>query len=107
MNFEVFCDGASRGQGQKKLGKQRVLLSYIKIEKKTMHDKFKDYPLMNDRKGNIPLFYPHICKSSKKSLKPMTTKGSLVFILQITTGVKLWLPLEACRYQSYTVFIFC
>ena len=38
--------------------------------------------------------------SSKKLLKPMITKGSLVFILQTTTGVKLWLPLEACLYHS-------
>jgi len=35
----------------------------------------------------------------------MTTNGSLVFILQTTAGVKLWFPLEACLYQSYTVFI--
>ena len=34
-----------------------------------MYDKFKDYPLMNDRKGNVPLFYPHIPKNSIKSLK--------------------------------------
>ena len=38
--------------------------------------------------------------------KPMITNSSLVFILQTTTGVKLWLPLEAYRYQSYKVFIF-
>ncbi len=34
-----------------------------------MFDKFKDYPLMNDRRGNVPLFYPHIPKNSIKSLK--------------------------------------
>ena len=34
-----------------------------------MFDKFKDYPLMNDRKGNVPLFYPHIPKNSINSLK--------------------------------------
>jgi perosamine synthetase len=34
-----------------------------------MRENFKDYPLMNDRKGNIPLFYPHICKNSIKSIK--------------------------------------
>ena len=34
-----------------------------------MYDKFKDYPLMNDRIGNVPLFYPHIPKNSIKSLK--------------------------------------
>ena len=34
-----------------------------------MFDKFKDYPLMNDRTGNVPLFYPHIPKNSIKSLK--------------------------------------
>jgi len=34
-----------------------------------MFDKFKDYPLMNDRRGNVPLFYPHISKNSIKSLK--------------------------------------
>ena len=34
-----------------------------------MYDKFKDYPLMNARKGNVPLFYPHIPKNAIKSLK--------------------------------------
>ena len=34
-----------------------------------MFDKFKDFPLMQDRKGSVPLFYPHIPKSSHKSLK--------------------------------------
>ena len=34
-----------------------------------MYDKFKDYPLMNDRKGNVPIFYPHIPKNSLKSMK--------------------------------------
>ena len=34
-----------------------------------MFDKFKDYPLMNDKRGNVPLFYPHIPKNSIKSLK--------------------------------------
>jgi perosamine synthetase len=34
-----------------------------------MFDKFKDYPLMNNKKGNVPLFYPHIPKNSIKSLK--------------------------------------
>jgi len=34
-----------------------------------MFEKFKDYPLMNDRTGNIPLFYPHISKNSAKALK--------------------------------------
>ena len=34
-----------------------------------MFDKFKDFPLMKDRKGSVPLFYPHIPKSSLKSLK--------------------------------------
>ena len=34
-----------------------------------MYDKFKDYPLMNDRTGNVPLFYPHIPKNSAKALK--------------------------------------
>ena len=31
-----------------------------------MYDKFKDYPLMKDRTGNVPLFYPHIPKNSIK-----------------------------------------
>ena len=30
---------------------------------------FKDYPLMKERKGSIPLFYPHIPKSSLKAMK--------------------------------------
>jgi len=30
---------------------------------------FKDYPLMNDRKGSVPLFYPHIPKNAVKSIK--------------------------------------
>jgi len=34
-----------------------------------MYDKFKDYPLMNGRKGSVPLFYPHIPKAAIKSLK--------------------------------------
>lgn len=34
-----------------------------------MFDKFKDYPLMNNKRGNVPLFYPHIPKNSIKSLK--------------------------------------
>ena len=34
-----------------------------------MYDKFKDYPMMNDRKSNVSLFYPHIPKNAIKSLK--------------------------------------
>ena len=25
-----------------------------------MYEKFRDYPLMNNRKGSVPLFYHHI-----------------------------------------------
>ena len=42
-----------------------------------MYDKFKDYPLMNDRKGSVPLFYPHIPKSAIKSLKKFYLVGGL------------------------------
>ena len=34
-----------------------------------MYEKFRDYPLMNSRKGSVPLFYPHIPKAAIKSLK--------------------------------------
>ena len=34
-----------------------------------MYEKFRDYPLMNNRKGSVPLFYPHIPKAAIKSLK--------------------------------------
>ena len=30
---------------------------------------FKDYPLMKNNKGSVPLFYPHIPKRSIKSLQ--------------------------------------
>jgi|TARA_B110000438_G_C15736836_1_gene616698 dTDP-4-amino-4,6-dideoxygalactose transaminase len=52
-----------------------------------MYDKFKDYPLMNDRKGNVPMFYPHIPKNSIKSLKKVLSgrwigQGPLVDIFE-------------------------
>ncbi len=34
-----------------------------------MFAKFNDYPLMKDKRGNIPQFYPHIPKKSVKALK--------------------------------------
>jgi perosamine synthetase len=34
-----------------------------------MFQKFKDFPLMKNRSGSVPLFYPHIPKASLKSLK--------------------------------------
>tara|TARA_B100000795_G_scaffold54898_1_gene35966 strand:- start:855 stop:2006 length:1152 start_codon:yes stop_codon:yes gene_type:complete len=52
-----------------------------------MYDKFKDFPLMNDRKGNVPMFYPHIPKNSIKSLKKVLSgrwigQGPLVDIFE-------------------------
>jgi perosamine synthetase len=34
-----------------------------------MFDKFKDFPLMKNNRGSVPLFYPHIPQNSLKSLK--------------------------------------
>ena len=34
MNFEVFCDGASRGQGQKKIGEAACSVVAYKNRKK-------------------------------------------------------------------------
>jgi len=34
-----------------------------------MFDKFKDFPLMKNNNGSVPLFYPHIPRNSLKSLK--------------------------------------
>ena len=52
-----------------------------------MFYKFKDFPLMNDRVGSVPLFYPHIPKSSIKSLKKVLAgrwigQGPLVDIFE-------------------------
>jgi dTDP-4-amino-4,6-dideoxygalactose transaminase len=52
-----------------------------------MFNKFKDFPLMKDRVGSVPLFYPHIPKSSIKSLKKVLTgrwigQGPLVDIFE-------------------------
>ena len=52
-----------------------------------MFDKFKDYPLMKDRQGNVPMFYPHIPKNSLKSLKKVLAgrwigQGPLVDIFE-------------------------
>lgn len=52
-----------------------------------MFYKFKDFPLMKDRVGSVPLFYPHIPKSSIKSLKKVLTgrwigQGPLVDIFE-------------------------
>lgn len=52
-----------------------------------MFNKFKDFPLMKDRVGSVPLFYPHIPKSSIKSLKKVLAgrwigQGPLVDIFE-------------------------
>ena len=52
-----------------------------------MFYKFKDFPLMKDRVGSVPLFYPHIPKSSIKSLKKVLAgrwigQGPLVDIFE-------------------------
>ena len=52
-----------------------------------MFYKFKDFPLMKDRFGSVPLFYPHIPKSSIKSLKKVLAgrwigQGPLVDIFE-------------------------
>ena len=52
-----------------------------------MFYKFKDFPLMKDRVGSVPLFYPHIPKNSIKSLKKVLAgrwigQGPLVDIFE-------------------------
>ena len=59
---------------------------------------FKDYPLMNDNKGSIPLFYPHIPKSSFNAMKkvlsgrwigqgPLVDKFELQFSKKFCSGL--------------------
>ena len=70
-----------------------------------MYDKFKDYPLMNDRKGSVPLFYPHIPKSAIKSLKKVlsgTTVDKLLSILYLMRRHKTdCTPLGPDSYQLF------
>ena len=67
-----------------------------------MYDKFKDYPLMNDRKGSVPLFYPHIPKSAIKSLKKVLSgrwigQGPLVDLLKKISKNLQIITLVCCR----------
>ena len=59
---------------------------------------FKDYPLMKNNKGSVPLFYPHIPKNSAKSLQkvlkgrwigqgPLVDKFESVFSKKFTNNL--------------------
>ena len=86
------------------LRKQKIFFLAYSFNSPLLIDKLsipkikKTYKDFNTTRGSIL----HLVRS-KKSIKLMITNSSLVFILQTTTGVKLWLPLEAYRYQSYTL----
>ena len=73
-----------------------------------MFNKFKDFPLMKDRVGSVPLFYPHIQKSSIKSLKKVLAgrwigQGPLVDIFekQFQNYRLSGFLVCRCSYQDY------
>ena len=72
-----------------------------------MFDKFKDYPLMKDRQGNVPMFYPHIPKNSLKSLKKVLAgrwigQGPKVKLFE-DKFCKLYIGLSP-TYEVYTIY---
>ena len=72
-----------------------------------MFYKFKDFPLMKDRVGSVPLFYPHIPKSSIKSLKKVLAgrwigQGPLVDIFEKQFQKKFTINLPCIAVGSGT-----
>ncbi len=68
---------------------------------------FKDYPLMRDKKGSIPLFYPHISKSSSYAMKKVLSgrwigQGPLVDKFEIQFSKKFCSGMSSIAVGSGT-----